>query len=194
MNKDKVNIAVFISGRGSNLKALIINSKKKKFNFKVALVISNNKNAKGLSHAKNNKIPYFIFENFDSKLIVNKIFRIVKKERIKLICLAGFMKILNPYFINKFKKKIINIHPSLLPKFKGLNTHQRVLKAKEKYTGCSVHFVSKKMDDGKIILKKKLKIKKKDTKKTLEIKVLKLEYEAYSKAVEKVIANFKKKN
>ena len=190
MNKNKVNIAVFISGRGSNLKALIINSKKKKFNFKVALVISNNKNAKGLSHAKNNKIPSLIFENFNSKLTVNKIFKILKKKRIKLICLAGFMKILNPYFINRFKKKIINIHPSLLPKFKGLNTHQRVLKAKEKYTGCSVHFVSKKVDDGKIIIKKKLKIKKKDTEKTLEKKVLKLEYEAYSKAVEKVIANF----
>ena len=106
---------------------------------------------------------------------------------IKFICLAGFMKILSPYFVNFFKNKIINIHPSLLPKYKGLNTHQRALKAKEKFSGCTIHFVNQKLDSGKIIAKKKVKIFKKDTIKKLEKRVLKEENKLYPPILEKLI-------
>ena len=118
-----------------------------------------------------------------------KILKELKKNEIKLICLAGFMKILSANFIKNFKGKIINIHPSLLPKYKGLNTHQRVIDNKEKYSGCTVHFVNSKLDAGKIILQKKVRIFKNDTKDSVAKKVLKQEHFLYPKAIKKVLAN-----
>ena len=103
-----------------------------------------------------------------------------------MICLAGFMKILSKNFIKKFKGKILNIHPSLLPKYKGLNTHQRVLNNKEKYSGCTVHFVNARLDSGKIILQKKVKISKKDTEISLAKKILVQEHKLYPEAILKV--------
>ena len=105
-----------------------------------------------------------------------------------LICLAGFMKILSNNFIKKFNGKIINIHPSLLPQYKGLKTHQRVLKNKENYTGCTVHFVNSKLDSGKIILQKKVKIYKNDKEKNLEKRVLREEHKLYPKAIIKIFS------
>ncbi len=119
-------------------------------------------------------------------LAEKKILNELKKNNIHLICLAGFMKILSKNFINRFKGKILNIHPSLLPKYKGLNTHERVLKNKEKYSGCTVHMVSPKLDSGKIILQKKVKINKNDTTDTLEKKILIQEHKLYPKAIEKI--------
>ena len=110
----------------------------------------------------------------------------LKKNRISLICLAGFMKVLSRNFVKKFNGKILNIHPSLLPKFKGLNTHQRVIKNKEKYSGCTVHFVNSKLDSGKIILQKKVKIFKRDTPKILQKRVLIQEHKLYPKAILKI--------
>ena len=104
-----------------------------------------------------------------------------------MICLAGFMKILSKYFIKKFNGKIINIHPSLLPKYKGLNTHKRALINKEKYSGCTVHFVNSKLDSGKIILQKKVKISKNETEKSLAKKILIQEHKLYPKAISKNI-------
>ena len=100
-----------------------------------------------------------------------------------MICLAGFMKILSGNFIKKFKGKILNIHPSLLPKYKGLNTHERALNNKEKYSGCTVHFVNSRLDSGKIILQKKVKILKKETKTSLAKKILAQEHKLYPKAI-----------
>ena len=117
-----------------------------------------------------------------------KLLSILKKNNIKMICLAGFMKILSRKFINKFKGKIINIHPSLLPKYKGLNTHQRVLINNEKYSGCTVHFVNSKLDSGKIILQKKVKITKKETTNSLTKKILVEEHKLYAKAILKVFS------
>ena len=111
------------------------------------------------------------------------------KNQIEFICLAGFMKILSKNFISKFKGKIINIHPSLLPKYKGLNTHQRVIKNKEKFSGCTVHYVNSKLDSGKIILQKKVKIFKKDNACTLAKRILKQEHIVYPKAILKIMAN-----
>ena len=116
--------------------------------------------------------------------------KILKFNNIRLICLAGFLKILSKDFIKSFKGKIINIHPSLLPKYKGLNTHERVLENNEKFTGCSVHFVNEKLDGGKIILQKKIKIFKKDNVKSLKKRVLKEEYKLYPKSIIKIFSNY----
>jgi len=185
----KTNIAVFISGKGTNFKNLIQYSLKKKSKFKIKLVVSNNSNAKGLEYAKKYKIKKKIinYKNLTNSEI--HILNDLNKENINIICLAGFMKILTANFIKKFKGKIINIHPSLLPKYKGLNTHQRALDNKEKYSGCTVHFVNSKLDAGKIILQKKVKIFKNDTSEKLSKRILKQEHLLYPKAVEKIISS-----
>ena len=185
----KINTAVFISGSGSNLNSIIKNSLKKNFPIKISLVISNNKNAYGINYAKNNKIKFKIINskkmiNFESKTLI-----ILKKNNIKLICLAGFMKVLSDKFIKNFKYKILNIHPSLLPKYKGLNTHKRVLKNKEKFSGCTVHYVTNKLDSGRVILQKKVRIIKADNEKTLRKKILKIEHLLYPKAIKLALKN-----
>jgi len=120
--------------------------------------------------------------------IENQILSVLKEHEIKMICLAGFMKILSRNFITKFKGKILNIHPSLLPKYKGLNTHQRALDNNEKYSGCTVHFVNSKLDSGKIILQKKVKISKNDTKNSLTRKVLIQEHKLYPRSILKIFS------
>tara|TARA_B100000242_G_scaffold258375_1_gene202657 strand:+ start:282 stop:872 length:591 start_codon:yes stop_codon:yes gene_type:complete len=187
---NKINIAVFISGRGSNLLSIIKNSLKKKSFFKVSLVLSNKKDIKGLQVAKKYNIKTLVLDFTKSKTKEKEVINILKINQIKLICLAGFMKILSKNFINLFKGKIINIHPSLLPKYKGLNTHEKVINNKDKYTGCTVHFVTKKLDSGKIILKKKIEVKKNDNKVSIKKKVLKMEHKAYPEAIVKVLSNF----
>jgi len=182
----KIKTAVFISGTGSNLKALIKFSKLKKSPISIDLIISNNTKSKGLYYGSIYKIKKRIF-NFENKsLAEKKILRELKKDKIDLICLAGFMKILSKKFIKNFKGKILNIHPSLLPKFKGLNAHERALKNKEIYSGCTVHFVNSKLDSGKIILQKKVKIFKNETPKSLAKKILIQEHKLYPKAICKI--------
>ena len=185
----KIRTAVFISGEGSNLKNLIKFSLKKVSPIEVNLIISNNVKAKGLRFAKFYKIKKKVY-NYDQKKISEKsILKDLKSSNIKLICLAGFMKILSKDFIRKFKGKILNIHPSLLPKYKGLNTHDRAIKNKEKYSGCTVHLVNSKLDSGKIILQKKVKLSKKETSSSLQKKILKHEHILYPKAISKIFAN-----
>ena len=189
IGKDKLKTAIFISGRGSNLKSLYKFSKKKTSPISINLVISDNKNAKGLIFAKKQKIKISII-NYSKKNIAEKIIQIlIKRNNINLICLAGFMRILSIKFIKSFKGKILNIHPSLLPKYKGLNTHKRVINNREKYSGCTVHFVSKKLDSGKIILQKKVKIHKNDNERKLSSKILKIEHKLYPAALIKLFSN-----
>tara|TARA_B100001029_G_C15010169_1_gene423735 strand:+ start:267 stop:824 length:558 start_codon:yes stop_codon:yes gene_type:complete len=176
---------IFISGSGTNLKALIKNSKNYNFPIEISFVITNNKNAKGLRFPRLHKIPFKTF-NLNNYLEKEKALGQLKKKKIKLICLAGYMKILPKDFIQKFNGKIINIHPSLLPKFKGLNTFSKAIKAKEKFTGCTVHYVNEKLDSGKIILKKKVIIDKDENEKSLKLKVQRKEYLAYSEAIFKI--------
>ncbi len=185
----KSNTAVFISGRGSNLKSLIKYSKSKYSLIKIKLVVSNTINAKGLNYAKKSKIKYYISNYKNIAVSEKQIFKQLSKFKIDLICLAGFMKILSEKFIKKFKKPILNIHPSLLPKYKGLNTHKRVLKNNEKYSGSTVHLVTPKLDSGKIILQKKIKILKSDNVKILEKKILKIEHKLYPEAIYKILSN-----
>ena len=182
----KVKAAVFISGAGSNLKSLIKFSKKKKSPISIDLIISNNHKAKGLKLGKINKIKRKVY-NFKRKYkIENQILSDLKEHKVKMICLAGFMKVLSRNFITKFKGKILNIHPSLLPRYKGLNTHQRALDNNEKYSGCTVHFVNSKLDSGKIILQKEVKISKNDTKNSLARKVLIQEHKLYPRSILKI--------
>ena len=187
--KKKLNICVFISGRGTNLKSLIKFSKEKGSLIKIALVITNNKNAKGINFAKKNNIKYIYINYKNTNVAENKIIINLKKNNINFICLAGFMKILSKKFINIYKNRILNIHPSLLPSYKGLNSHRRVIKNKEKFTGGTVHFVNTKLDSGKIILQKKVRILKKDNELSLSKKVLKIENQIYPKAIKKYISN-----
>jgi len=183
----KINTAVFISGTGTNFKNLIKFSFSKNSPIIIKYVISNNSKAIGLNYAKKYKIKKKIFK-FKSEE-ESKILNFLKINHIEFVCLAGFMKILSQNFISKFKGKIINIHPSLLPKYKGLNTHQRVINNKEKFSGCTVHFVNSKLDSGKIILQKKVKIFKKDTADTLAKRILEQEHIIYPKAILKILAN-----
>jgi phosphoribosylglycinamide formyltransferase-1 len=182
----KIKTAVFISGTGSNLKNLIKFSKMDKSPISIDLIISNTDNAKGLRYADkfNIKKKIFTFQNF--KNTEKNILTLIKKDQIKFICLAGFMKILSKDFIKKFEGKIINIHPSLLPKYKGLNTHGRAIKNKDKFAGCTVHYVTAKLDSGRIIIKKKIKIAARDNITSLAIKVLKLEHKLYPAAIMKI--------
>ena len=185
----KIRTAVFISGTGSNLKNLIKFSLKKKSPIEIILIISNNVKAKGLNYSKIYKIKKKIYNYNKKKISETKTLKDLKSNDIKLICLAGFMKILSENFIRKFKGKILNIHPSLLPKYKGLNTHHRAIQNKEKYSGCTVHLVNSKLDSGKIILQKKVKLSKEETPSSLQKKILKHEHILYPKAISKIFVN-----
>jgi phosphoribosylglycinamide formyltransferase-1 len=181
----KIKTAVFISGTGSNLLSLIRFSKQEKSPISVNIIISNSSKSKGLIYSKHFKIKKKIYDFNKKDLAEKKILLELKKDRINLICLAGFMKILSKNFIKNFKGKILNIHPSLLPKFKGLNTHERAIKNKEKFSGCTVHYVNSKLDSGKIILQKKVKISRDETPKTLGNKILDQEHKLYPRALKK---------
>ena len=186
--KKKLIVSVFISGRGTNLKSLINFSKKKNSPIKIVLVVCSNNNAKGISYAKKNKIKFSIINYKNKKKAENKILKNLKKNKINLICLAGFMKILSKQIINVYKNRILNIHPSLLPKYKGLNTHKRVIKNKEKFTGCTVHLVNSKLDSGKIILQKTVTVSKTETVKSRTKKILVEEHKLYPKPILKVFS------
>ena len=185
----KIKTAVFISGKGSNLKNLFKFSLSKKSPIKISLVISSNSKANGLIFSKKNNIKNKVFNFYNRSKDEKDTLEVLKKNEIKLICLAGFMKILSKTFIKKFNGKILNIHPSLLPKFKGLNTHQRVIDNKEKFSGCTIHLVTSKLDSGKIILQGKVKVNKYDNSHKLAKKVQKIEHVMYPKAIIKLFSN-----
>ena len=177
-----LKVVVLISGRGSNLKAIIDKCSKKNVSAKVIAIISNNSNASGLKLS--GKFKKIIIDNKLSK----KKFQIelqnnLKKLKPDLICLAGFMKILSPFITKKWKNKIINVHPSLLPSFKGLNTHKRALKAGAKKSGCTIHFVDENLDGGPIIAQVETTINKKMTSTDLSKKILKMEHKIYPEVV-----------
>ena len=182
----KIKTAVFISGTGSNLKNLIKFSKIKNSPISIDLIVSNTSKAKGLRFSNQFNIKKNVSSFKDSKITDAKILNLLKKENIDFICLAGFMKILSKNFIKKFSGKIVNIHPSLLPKYKGLNTHIKAIQNKDKVAGCTVHFVTAKLDSGKIILQKEVKISKEDTPTSLGKKVLKQEHKLYPTAIKKI--------
>jgi len=180
---NKIKTCVFISGNGSNLRSIIKNSRDYNFPIKIELIISNNIKANGLKIAKKYSIPYKYISSKNKKLFERNSLFELRKKKIKFLCLAGFMKVLSSNFIKSFNHKIVNIHPSLLPKYKGLDTHKRVLKNSEKYSGCTVHYVTTNIDSGKIVLQKKVLISKNETVNSLKSKVLKQEHILYPKSI-----------
>jgi len=175
---------ILISGNGSNLQSIIDNADR--IDLQISCVISNNKNAFGLERALSSKIQTFVIDPelcnsknaFDKELI-----SIIDRHRAELIILAGYIRILTPLFISHYFGKILNIHPSLLPKFPGLNTHQKAIDASEKEHGVSVHFVTEKLDGGPIIIQESVAIETEDTASTLSAKVLKKEHVIYPKVI-----------
>ncbi len=181
----KKNTCIFISGYGSNLKNLIHQSRNYNFPINIKLVISNNKKAHGISYAKKNSIPFFII-NTNIRNYEHRMLQVLKRYNISFICLAGYMRIISKNILKDYNNKIINIHPSLLPKFKGLNTFERVLRNNEKKTGCTVHYVNNKLDSGNIITKKCFYIMSNDDEKSLKYKTQRLEYRAFPEAIIKI--------
>ena len=181
----KRKTCIFISGKGTNLKNLIYCSRDNNFPIKISLVISNNKNAYGINYAKKYKIPYIFIDtknyNHENEILLN-----LKRYNISFICLAGYMKLISENIIKNYRDKIINIHPSLLPKYKGLNTFSRMIKSKEKKAGCTVHYVNKKLDNGITILQKTFFIKSTDNESILKQKTQRLEYRAFPEAIIKI--------
>ena len=176
-----LKVVVLISGRGSNLKAIIDKCSKKNVPAEVIAIISNNSTASGLK--LNGKFKKIIINNKLSKTkFENELQTNLKKLKPDLICLAGFMKILSSFIIKKWKNKIINVHPSLLPSFKGLNTHERALNAGAKKSGCTIHFVDESLDGGPICAQSSLEITTRSVKQ-LEQQIHKLEHELYPKVV-----------
>lgn len=168
-----MNIAVFISGRGSNLHAII--KQQKKQNYQVKCVISNNRQAAGLALLDSNIGKYCI--NWVKPDIAEKrTLELMQKHKVELIVLAGFMRLLSADFLHQLKRPVINIHPSLLPEFPGLNTHKRAIQAKKKQHGASVHLVNQNIDDGQVISQSVVTVLESDTLQTLANKVLKKEH------------------
>ena len=179
-------LGILISGNGSNMLNIINASKKSIINSKVATVVSNNPKALGIQKAKDNRINFKIINENDYKNVSSyeiSLSRHLKERNVNLICLAGFMKILSKNFIDEWDNKIINIHPSLLPAFKGLNTHKRALDMKVKFSGCTVHFVNKNVDSGKIIDQEVVRILGSDNENTLKKKILMKEHKLYIKVL-----------
>ena len=183
---NKIKTAVFISGTGSNLKNLIKFSKIKNCPISIDLIFSNTSKAQGLRFSNQFNIKKYVLSFKDYKISEAKILSLLYKENIRFICLAGFMKILSKSFIQKFKGKIINIHPSLLPKYKGFDTHIKAIRNKDKVAGCTVHFVTAKLDSGKIILQKEVKVSKDGTAASLAKKVLIEEHKLYLASIKKI--------
>ena len=185
----KIKTAVLISGRGSNMLAILKAAQDNEYPAVVEVVISNRPLAKGLEKAEDLGIKTLILDHkaYKSKSEFEKdLDEILKNLRIQLICCAGFMRILSPWFVNRWKGKLINIHPSLLPKYKGLNTHKRAINSGDIIHGCSVHFINSELDSGKVILQKRIKILEDDTPQTLSERLLVKELEAYPQALKMV--------
>ncbi|MBS82908.1 MAG: phosphoribosylglycinamide formyltransferase [Gammaproteobacteria bacterium] len=178
---NEVNAAILISGFGSNLKNIINSNKKNEININIVCVISDNPNANGLNIAKNENIETCILTN--KKELNQELNKILGNRKIDLIILAGFMQIIPSNIIKKYFGQILNIHPSLLPKYPGLNTHEKVLENNEQEHGATVHFVTEKLDDGPSIIQGKIKIKKTDTIEDLKNKVHEIEYKIYPIAI-----------
>ena len=185
----KVKTAVLISGRGSNMVSLVKAARGKNYPAKINLVISNNPEAAGLDKALDLGVMAMAIGH--KKFKTRKHFEIaldavLKEAKIELICCAGFMRVLTPWFVSRWEGRLLNIHPSLLPKYKGLNTHQRALEAGDKEHGCTVHYVTAELDGGETILQQRIKISTFDTAESLAAKLLPYELTLYPKALKLV--------
>jgi phosphoribosylglycinamide formyltransferase-1 len=186
----KKRVAILISGRGSNMTALIEAAKAKDYPAEIALVVSNRPNAAGLDRARSCGIPTAVIDHTtfggDRETFEQALDRQLREQRIDLVCLAGFMRLLTPWFVNRWSGRMLNIHPSLLPQFKGLHTHRRALEAGVKRHGATVHFVVPEMDAGLIVIQDSVAVHENDTEETLAARVLELEHQIYPRALRAV--------
>lgn len=183
---DKLPVAVLISGNGSNLQALIDACSVESFPARIIAVLSNKENAYGLERARIAGIPTHVLshktfpdrESFDRAMDA-----VISETGAKLICMAGFMRLLTPWFVEKWHNRLINIHPSLLPSFKGLHAQQQALDAGVTVAGCTVHYVRPEMDSGPIIIQGTVAVEPNDTAESLTNRILTVEHQCYPKAV-----------
>jgi phosphoribosylglycinamide formyltransferase-1 len=186
----KKRVAILISGRGSNMTALIEAAKAKDYPAEIALVVSNRPDAAGLDRARSCGIPTAVIDHTtfggDRETFEQALDRELREQRIDLVCLAGFMRLLTPWFVNRWSGRMLNIHPSLLPQFKGLHTHRRALEAGVKRHGATVHFVVPEMDAGLIVIQDSVAVHENDTEETLAARVLELEHQIYPRALRAV--------
>ena len=186
----KKRVAILISGRGSNMTALIEAAKAKDYPAEIALVVSNRPDAAGLDRARSCGIPTAVIDHTtfggDRETFEQALDRELREQRIDLVCLAGFMRLLTPWFVNRWSGRMLNIHPSLLPQFKGLYTHRRALEAGVKRHGATVHFVVAEMDAGPIVIQDSVAVHENDTEETLAARVLELEHQIYPRALRAV--------
>jgi phosphoribosylglycinamide formyltransferase 1 len=198
-NNQKVKIAILISGRGSNMQALVNACENADFPAQVVLVLSNKADAAGLEFAKSKGIKIAFVSHKDFTLEENprqafdkKVSEEVEKSAAQIICLAGFMRLLSGWFVEKWFDHLINIHPSLLPEFKGADAVGDAIKAGAKISGCTVHFVREEMDSGPIIKQAQVEVSQDDTKESLAAKILKKEHEIYPQALKEVCQKIQK--
>lgn len=186
----KLRLAVLISGRGSNLQALIDACRTPGYPAEIAVVISNSPEAQGLARAADAGLPAMIVDHTyfkgDKPAFEDALASVIEQHKVDLICLAGFMRLLSADFLNRFKDQVINIHPSLLPKHKGFNTHTAAIKAGDKVHGCTVHVVTPGMDEGPVLAQAEVKIKRSDTADTLAARVLVEEHRLYPEVIKKI--------
>jgi phosphoribosylglycinamide formyltransferase-1 len=191
--KQKIKVAILISGRGSNMKKLIEACENPDFPAQIVVVGSNNKSALGLEYAKSKSINTFVIDHKNFTKFQNSreefdknLHQEILKYNVEIICLAGFMRLLSEWFVNEWQNKIINIHPSLLPNFKGAHAVEDALKAGAKISGCTTHFVSFEMDAGPIIMQSEVAIEENDNLATLTDKILTKEHEIYPLTLKKI--------
>ena len=185
--KVMINIGVLASGRGTNLQAIIEAVKEGKIEGRISIVISDNRDAFALKRAKQNNIEteYINFKSFKNREDYDKeIMQCLKEKDIDLVVLAGYMRILSPYFIRTYKNRIINIHPALLPSFPGLHAQRQAVEYGVKISGCTVHFVDEGVDSGPVILQKAVEVKDNDTEESLAERILKEEHQIYPRAIQ----------
>lgn len=182
----KKRVAILISGRGSNMRALVGAAKERDYPAEIVLVLSNVADAGGLDFALRHGIKTEVIEHkkFPSREIFDNAMDVaLKAANAEIVALAGFMRLLSPRFVEKWRGRMINIHPSLLPAYKGLHTHRRAIEAGEKFAGCTVHFVTPELDDGPSILQAKVPVEPGDTEATLAARVLTQEHKIYPEAL-----------
>ena len=185
----KVKTAILISGGGSNMESLVSATKARGFPAEIVLVICNRPKAGGIERAKRLGIPVVVIDHKDystREKFEREMDAALRKHHVELICNAGFMRILTPWFVKKWLGRQLNIHPSLLPKYKGLHTHKRAIEARDKKHGCTIHYVSEGMDEGKIIAQTSIPLLANDSPETLSARVLVEEHKLYPKVLKQV--------
>lgn len=195
MSDNKTKIAVFISGNGTNLQALIDATKSGKLDAEICLVVSSKEEAYGIERAKKEKIEAIVYntKNFDSREKADEyLLGVLEKHETEFIALSGYLKMISVTMINKYKDKIVNIHPALLPKYGGKGmygklVHDAVIKNREEESGATVHLVNEVYDDGKILAQEKVPVFPEDLPEELAARVLKIEHELYPDTLDKLI-------